>query len=117
MFKNYLITTIRNIKRNLLFSALNSFGLANGVMISIFIVSWILDELNYDKFNVKHERIYRLERHINWRDFNLEMPITSGPYKQALIDNFPVVVNAVRITPQEAMLKDQQNIYRKNKQQ
>ncbi len=115
MFKNYLITTIRNIKKNLLFSALNSFGLAIGIMISIFIVSWILDELNYDKFNVKHEKIYRLERYINWRDFNLEMPITSGPYKQALIDNFPLVVNAVRITPQEAMLKDQQNIYRKNK--
>lgn len=115
MIRNYLTTAIRNIKRNLLFSILNALGLAIGIMISIFIVSWIIDEISYDKYNTKHEKIFRLERHIDWRDFNLEMPITSGPYKQALIDNFPEVVNATRINPQEAMIKDKQNVYRKNK--
>lgn len=113
MIKNYIVTTARNIKRNILFSVLNSFGLAIGIMISIFIVSWIIDELSFDKFNTKHEKIFRLERHITWRDFNLEMPITSGPYQKVLPEVFPEVLNSTRVNPQETMFKDEHNVYRK----
>ena len=113
MIRNYITTTIRNIRKNILFFILNSLGLAIGIMVTIFIVSWIIDELNYDRYNAKHEKIFRLERHIVWRDFNLEMPITSGPYQKVLLDVFPEIVNSTRVYPQEVMIKDSYNIYRK----
>ncbi len=114
MIKNYLLTAIRNIKQNFFFSFINSLGLAVGIAITIFIVSWIVDELSYDKFNVNGEKIFRIERKFDYKDFNREIPVTSGPYGQKLVETFPEVVNATRVYPLEAMIADKHHVFRKN---
>lgn len=114
MIKNYLLTALRNIKQNSFFSFINSLGLSVGIAITIFIVSWIIDEISYDKFHVNGEKIFRIERKFNYKDFNREIPVTSGPYGQKLVETFPEVINATRLYPLEAMLADKQNIFRKN---
>ncbi len=113
MIKNYFITTIRNIKRNSFFSIINSFGLAVGIAVSIFIVSWIVDEISYDRFHENADRIFRIERNFNFQDLVREIPVTSGPYAQKLIEEFPEIINATRIYREESNFKDNQNIYRK----
>lgn len=60
MFKNFLLTITRNFIRNKFYTSLNIVGLSVGLLCAILIVLFIQDELTYDKFNVKHERIIRL---------------------------------------------------------
>lgn len=114
MIRNYLLTAFRNIKQNSFFSFINSLGLAVGIAISIFIISWIIDELSYDKFNIKGDKIFRIERKFDYKDFNREMPLTSGPYGQKLVETFPEVIKATRLYPLDAMFADKQNVFRKN---
>lgn len=62
MWKNYIKTALRNIRRNRVFSFINVFGLATGVGLFIIISLFVHSEYSYDKFNQKIDRIYRLER-------------------------------------------------------
>ena len=50
MFRNYLITALRNIARHKLYSFINIAGLAVGLTCVIFIILFMRDELSYDKW-------------------------------------------------------------------
>ena len=60
MFKNYLKTAWRNIYKNKLFSAINILGLSIGIALCFIIMLYVQDELSFDRFNVKANRIYRI---------------------------------------------------------
>jgi len=60
MFRNYLLTAWRNILKNKLFSAINIFGLAIGMMSCILILLYVKDEVSYDKWIPESEKIVRL---------------------------------------------------------
>jgi len=60
MLKNFFIIIIRNISRNKFYSAINMAGLSIGLVCTILITLFIRDEFSYDKYNVKHKRIYRI---------------------------------------------------------
>lgn len=60
MLKNYLVITFRNMLRQRTFSFINVFGLAVGLASSIVILLWVQDELSYDRFHSKVDRLYRL---------------------------------------------------------
>jgi hypothetical protein len=60
MFKNYLLTAIRNIKRDLFYSGINILGLAIGMSCSILIMLWVYDEVSYDQFHEDSSLIYRI---------------------------------------------------------
>jgi putative ABC transport system permease protein len=59
MFRNYLKTAFRNLRKNRLYSAINIFGLTVGLAACLLIGVYINHELSYDKFNVKADRIVR----------------------------------------------------------
>ena len=59
MLKNYLKVIFRNIKNNKLYASLNIVGLAVGLASFFVIVLFINNELAYDKFHEKKDRIYR----------------------------------------------------------
>jgi putative ABC transport system permease protein len=59
MFKNYLKTAFRNLRKNSLYSAINIFGLAVGLAACLLIGIYIDHELSYDKFNRNADRIVR----------------------------------------------------------
>jgi len=61
MFRNYLVTAIRNIKRHKAFSTINILGLAVGMAVCIMIMIYVQSELSYDKFHKDYDRIYRVE--------------------------------------------------------
>ncbi|MBT1697877.1 ABC transporter permease [Fulvivirgaceae bacterium PWU4] len=60
MFKNYLITTFRNISRRKGFSILNVLGLSIGLAASILILQYVKDELSFDDFHKNAARIHRV---------------------------------------------------------
>lgn len=59
MFRNYLKTALRNLRKNKLYSAINIFGLTVGLAACLLIGVYINHELSYDKFNTNADRIVR----------------------------------------------------------
>ncbi|HMG92086.1 MAG TPA: ABC transporter permease [Chryseolinea sp.] len=60
MFRNYFIITIRNLFKNGFYSFINITGLSIGITCSILILLWVYDEISYDKFHPKVDRIYQV---------------------------------------------------------
>jgi len=58
MLRNYLLTAIRILKKNLLFSFINILGLAIGLAVPIITYLWVYDELNFDEFHKDAHRIF-----------------------------------------------------------
>ena len=97
MFKNHLITALRTIRRNKIFSGINILGLALGLAAFWLIVLYIADELSYDRYNANAERIVRVVQHSRWSDNDLHLALTSAPFAPALKTAFPEIEDAVRI--------------------
>src|SRR6187402_2947598 len=60
MLQNYIKIAIRNIQRNSIYSFINVFGLAIGLCCVLLIMIWITDELQYNNFHQKADRIYQV---------------------------------------------------------
>ncbi len=58
MFKNFFKSTLRNLSKNKTYSFLNIFGLAIGIACAGLIFLWVEDEVGYDNFNTKKDRLY-----------------------------------------------------------
>jgi len=61
MFRNYLVTALRQLARHKLYSFINIVGLAVGLACAIFIALFVRDELSYDTWIPGSENIYRVE--------------------------------------------------------
>jgi putative ABC transport system permease protein len=60
MWKNYLLTAIRNLKKYKGHSLINIMGLAIGMAASLLIFLYVHHELSYDMFHSKADRIQRV---------------------------------------------------------
>ncbi|HEU4634039.1 MAG TPA: ABC transporter permease [Flavisolibacter sp.] len=58
MLKNYFKIAFRNLLRNKAFSVINISGLAIGMASAMLILLWIQNEVSYDQFHEKKDRIY-----------------------------------------------------------
>jgi len=106
---NHLKIAYRNFKRHKLYSFINVFGFAIGLSICMIISLWVLRELGYDRFHKNAHRIYRVERELFRDNLYSRWPIVGGAYKQALIDDYPEIENAVRFWRREFAIKDYKN--------
>lgn len=99
MLKNYFKTAIRNLLRHQAFSIINLTGLTIGLAASLMIAMWVFDELSYDKFHENADRIYRVERYINFEGQTFTVPVTGGIYGPTIVEDYPEAVNFVRVYP------------------
>ena len=60
MFKNYMKIALRNLKKNKGYSFINITGLAVGMACCILILMYVSDELSFDKYHEKKDRVYRI---------------------------------------------------------
>jgi len=96
MIKNYLLSLYRNIVRNKFYSILNIVGLSIGIAAAIFILLYIQDELSYDKYNEKYERIYRIESDFTISGKHDHFAIVPTPMGPALQLEYPEVESFCR---------------------
>ena len=68
MFRNYLTIAIRNLLRHRVYSAINILGLAVGMACCFLILLFVQDELSYDRFHEKADRIYVADVAGDWRE-------------------------------------------------
>ena len=89
MFANYLLVTIRKLKKDKIYSWLNIIGLAVGLTAFILIALYVQYELSFDRYHDNADRIYRVVRE--------ERACTPAPLAPALMEKFPEVDSAARI--------------------
>jgi putative ABC transport system permease protein len=104
MFKNFFRITIRNIFRQKVYSIINIAGLAIGIACSIIITAFILNELSWDKFHEKADRIYRLILDGKIGEEEMLSAWTAVPIAAALVQEFPEVVASARLEEWDNML-------------
>ncbi len=99
MIKNYLLIAFRNLRRNKVFSAINILGLSIGMASAILILLWIQNEVSYDQFHAKKDRLYMM---YNLDKFNGELWAWNSTPKilaPTLKREYPEVEDAVRFRP------------------
>ncbi|MEJ2006246.1 MAG: ABC transporter permease, partial [Cyclobacteriaceae bacterium] len=105
MVKNYLVSAIRNFRRNSFFSSLNIIGLAVGIASALLILQYVQYENSYDRFNSNADRIYRIQYN-NYQNGKLTFECAAavpavGP---ALKNNFPEIEYFVRMLPTDGVI-------------
>ncbi len=78
MWQNYLKTAWRNLLKNKGFSLINIAGLAIGIACCLLIMLFVVNELSYEKWNPKADRIVRPVSDIRFGGEHFEMSVVSS---------------------------------------
>jgi len=97
MFKNYLLSTLRQVKKHRLFFLINVLGLSIGIATVILIFLYIHFELSFDKGMKHYENLYRVCWETTLGGVNKIRPASPPPLCASFIEEFPEVVNGVRL--------------------
>jgi putative ABC transport system permease protein len=97
MIKNFLKVAFRNLLRNKTFSIINITGLAIGMACVMLILLWVQNEISYDRFYGKIDRVYKIYSRdkVNGKLHATDKMPTA--LSSALKHNYPEVEDAVRI--------------------
>ena len=92
MLKNYLKTSFRNLLRHKSYTLINVLGLTVGLVTSIFIFLWIIDELSFDRFHSNTDRIFKVMVNNTYPDGKIETyPATPAKLKDVIVQEIPEV--------------------------
>src|SRR6478672_3871979 len=97
MFKNYLKTAWRNIRKNKIYSSINIIGLAIGLAACILILLFVFYERSFDNFHSKN--IYRLNEVQKFEGMvsSQKVSLSMFPMGPTLKNEFPEIKNFTRI--------------------
>src|SRR4029077_16643604 len=104
MLKNLIVIALRNFKKDKWYSLLNVLGLTIGITFSLFLIFYIKDELNYDRYHENADRIYRIVTYVQEADKNTNFTLTQLPLAATLKRDFPEVEESVRFVSRERTL-------------
>jgi putative ABC transport system permease protein len=85
MLRNYFTVAFRTIRKDKFYSIINVFGLMLGISSCIYIMIYIQDEISYDQFHSKGDRIYRVIEFIETEgsgERSSSAPFPTGPTLQ-----------------------------------
>ena len=97
MLSNYLKIAWRTLRKQGGYTAINVVGLALGLACCLLITLYVVDELSYDRFNAKADRIYRLHSDIKFGGDVLNMAVTPDPLGPTLKQDYPQVEQFTRL--------------------
>ncbi len=95
MLKNYFKIAFRNLLNQKVYSLINIAGLAIGITCFILIYLFVTDELSYDKFNTKYDRIYRIIEKVNTEGQGEESTSSPIPVARALMNDYPQYIESI----------------------
>lgn len=98
MLKNYLKVAIRTFIKSKSFSFINIAGLSIGMSTCILITLFVLDEVSFDRFHDKADRIYRVTELLHLPTEDRHQTVTSPPMAPALGRAFPEVLKTARLS-------------------
>ena len=96
MLKNLIKTAIRHIIKHFGYSILNILGLTLGITSALFLIIYVSDEVSYDRYNVKADRIYRVSSNIKEPDDQFIWTVAQIPFGPQVVHDYPEVQSFVR---------------------
>ena len=115
MFKNYLKSTLRNLRKDMVYTFINISGLVIGIGACLLILQYVTFELSYDNFHEKADNIYRLRTF-----FYLDEGVDEDPAYcvfaagKAVTEVFPQILDYVQIRTNRfrGVYKYQEKVFR-----
>jgi len=102
MFRNYLKIAWRNLMKYKFISFINIFGLTVGLTCCLLILTYIIHELSYDKYNNNSENIYRVTRIFNnpeTKAVSLHLGTVAPPFGPLLKNDFKQIQKMTVLLP------------------
>ena len=101
MIRDYLKSAWRNIARHKFISFINIFGLTIGITCCLLILTYIINEMSYDKHNTNADRTYRVTRIFYSGNGveSLHLSAVAPPFGPLLKSAFPDVQQMTRLYP------------------
>lgn len=96
MLKNLIKTAFRHILKHLGYSFLNILGLTLGITSAIFLIIYVSDEVSYDRYHEKADRIYRVSSSIKEPDDQFTWIVAQLPFAPQVAHDYPEVESVVR---------------------
>lgn len=99
------LLTLRNLYRHLSTSLISLFGFTMGLVATIFLYFYIYSEVNTDRFHEDVDQIYRVLRVSEINGTPYRIGVTSVPYANALITDYPSdVISTTRAVPENGLV-------------
>ncbi|MCO5950385.1 ABC transporter permease [Mucilaginibacter flavidus] len=96
MIKNYIKTAFRGLMKNKGFTFINVFGLALGLATCLLIVFYVFDELSFDSYNTKADRIFRVNNNIKFGGNENSYAVSPAPAAAAMKADFAEIEQVAR---------------------
>ena len=96
MLRNYLTVAFRNLWKHKFYSLINILGLALGLACFLFIFLFIRDELSYDQYHEKADRIYRVNFDGHAFEQDLNFAVVGAPFGPTVLEAYPEVEQQCR---------------------
>jgi len=98
MIRNYIKVALRSILHNKLTAFINIAGLALAIACAILIFLFVTDEISYDRYHAKADRIYRVTRsfHSPEGEVNLHLANVAPPIGPLLKNDFGEIEKMAR---------------------
>ncbi|MGD9346727.1 MAG: ABC transporter permease [Candidatus Aminicenantes bacterium] len=97
MFQNIIRITFRNISKHKAYYFINVAGLSIGIVCFILIALFITDELSYDRYHEKADRIYKAGVRALWADNEFHGCVSPASLSRTLVAEFPEVEVSTRL--------------------
>ena len=97
MYKSYFKIGWRNVWKNKSLFAINTTGLALGIATCLIISMFVVDELSYDRYNEKADRMVRVVLKGKVNGEVIKEAVTPAPVGPTLKEEFPEVEQATRL--------------------
>jgi putative ABC transport system permease protein len=96
MLKNLIKTAVRHILKHFGYSMLNILGLTLGISSALFLIIYVSDEVSYDRYHEKADRIYRVSTTITEPDDQFTWTVAQIPFGPQVVLDYPEVQAFVR---------------------
>ena len=96
MIRNLIRTAVRHILKHPGYSFLNVLGLTLGITSALFLLVYVTDEVSYDRYHEKADRIYRVSSKITETDDQFTWIVAQIPFGPQVAQDYPEVEAYVR---------------------
>ncbi len=118
MLRNYLRISLRNLQKDLSYSLINISGLGLGLATCLLLITWIADELSYDRFHERASAIYRVSLEYSFGGQVSKTSVSPTALSVALM-SLPETETAVRIyNPSEGsgyIVRNDEKVFEENR--
>jgi putative ABC transport system permease protein len=112
MIQNYLKIAWRNLLKHKSFSLINILGLSIGIAACLIIFLYVHNELTFDLYNVKADRIARVTTTIHAPESDVVVATSPAPLANALKREYPEVESTVRLEQSPQVVKFNNDVFK-----